>query len=369
MFNKYIYNILLDGVLIHKKRLSKIIFCIVLCLSALSAQASWRPMGYGNLGSLISCSSSIPIACFNASSVNVDYIYGSELTAIGPNGQQYRAQWIGIYGSFAGYITSLSPSTHCSISGCPSGFVIGEPGSFEGVPDLSPRTNMGCRSPGISCGPISYFYAQLGAPSEIGKPIPSSTDTVNVSVSIRSDEATWILLTDGPSGYYTGPFSGSVRGYQVGRSLPYMLYVCMDAQDGATCATSTVATAGLVPDFPLPPEVGDPVVCNFSTDGDIDLGTVDSSSASGRYASTYLYTQCTDDATVTARIQKSGGGNNQLQMGGLNMRVIFEDGSDTKTYSANTYQTQQIIWGQVTNAGTLTPGEYSQSMIVYLNYE
>ncbi|HHN8583797.1 TPA: hypothetical protein ACRR2I_004336 [Providencia rettgeri] len=200
---------------------------------------------------------------------------------------------------------------------------------------MAPSTNFGSRSLGFSCGPISYFYAQLGAPSEIGKPTPSSTDTVNVSVNIRSDEATWILLTDGPSGYYTGPFSGSVRRYKVGQSLPYMLYVYMDVQNGAACATSTVATAGLVPDFPLPPEVGDPVVCNFSIGGDIDLGTVDSSSASGRYASTYLYTQCTDDATVTARIQKSGGGNNQLQMGGLNMRVIFEDGSDRFPSTSN----------------------------------
>ncbi|MBG5898545.1 hypothetical protein I5E15_18625 [Providencia stuartii] len=111
------------------------------------------------------------------------------------------------------------------------------------------------------------------------------------------------------------------------------------------------------------------VYCNFTTDGDINLGIVDSSSASGRYASTYLYTQCTDDATVTATIQKSGGGNNLLQMGGLNLRVIFDNSSDTKTYSVNISQNSQIIWGQVTSVGALTPGDYSQSMVVYLNYE
>lgn len=215
-------------------------------------------------------------------------------------------------------------------------------------------------TPAMGSPSINYVDNNGKQGWQLSQSIPNLCSGENHSVFFS--EPIYLLITNGPSGYYI--YNGN-KYYAIQQGTPvYARYTMRGTYvyQGSAFESSTII---------IPPDTIDPVdvQCDFSIDGDIDLGAVDSSSASGRYASTYLYTQCTDDATVTAKIQKSGGGDNLLQMGGLNLRVIFDNSSDTKTYSANTSRNSQIIWGQVTSVGTLTPGEYSQSMVVYLNYE
>lgn len=187
--------------------------------------------------------------------------------------------------------------------------------------------------------------------------------TYDVAVDAYASEG-YIYASDrGPSGLYSLPGGKQAYAYR-DNARPLVALTMRIFTSGGTCMGTN--SESWLP--PVDPEIPN-IVCNFSTDGDIDLGILDSSSANNSYSQTYLYSQCTDDAIVTARIQKSGGGNNLLQLGGLSLRVIFDNSSDTKTYSVNTSRDSQIIWGQVTSVGTLTPGKYSQPMIVYLNYE
>lgn len=189
-------------------------------------------------------------------------------------------------------------------------------------------------------------------------------NNVNYNVALGADASEgYIYASDsGPSGLYSLPGGKQVYAYR-DNAKPLVALTMRILASGQCMGTNS---ENWLP--PVDPEMPN-IVCNFSTDGDIDLGVVDSSSANNRYSQTYLYSQCTDDAVVTARIKNSDGGNNLLQMGGLSLRVIFDNNSDTKTYSVNTNLDSQIIWGQVTSVGTLTPGKYSQPMIVYLNYE
>ncbi|EKT57306.1 hypothetical protein [Providencia sneebia] len=283
-----------------------------------------------------------------------------EWLGTGPDGKTYRVFTLKY--SFSGQITlTVDESFYSNIGNC----------EFNGEGDQKQLyVGWTVMQPGISgtiyssAGALysSGFSQGVGVQSRWrGIPVGQPTFTATFNNSSQSAD---VYITNGPQGIYTMPGGKMVYVHTDGErpnALPYAdIY-------GLSCG-AVLGVGESIPTEPIEPPAPD-IVCDFSTGGDIDLGVVDITSASNRYASTYLYTQCTDDATVTATIQKSGGGNNLLQMGGLNLRVIFDNSSDKKTYSANTSQNSQIIWGQVTSVGTLTPGDYSQSMVVYLNYE
>ncbi|MEY1577698.1 hypothetical protein AB7Z98_02335 [Providencia manganoxydans] len=353
--------------------MQSIIIFIVLTTTSMADQ--WKSQGH--LGTANDCSNSIVIvACLLVDNASYNVSMGDIITVKASNGANVTAQWQGITVSYQGRIgTRFDEYPLCGSGKCEIAVIAGQissdctsTGCFTGT---LPYPNDGCQYMGNNCSQLTGTYAwwasAFGSNSNDFSGFSSIVRKVN-SIQGNTSQPLWILVVNGPTGNYILPGGGTAYGYRQNEPIPVALAAAIEAsRDGKISGVGASAGVELVIVAP-PVEIPD-VYCNFTTDGDIDLGIVDSSNANNRYSQTYLYSQCTDDAIVTAKIQKSGGGNNLLQMGGLNLRVIFDNSSDTKTYSANTNRDSQIIWGQVTSVGTLTPGEYSQSMIVYLNYE
>lgn len=174
----------------------------------------------------------------------------------------------------------------------------------------------------------------------------------------------YVYVSDGPQGLYKMPGGKSVYVHtsgQVPNAVPYVdIY-------GLSCG-AVLGVGTVIPAEPIEPPQPD-IVCDFSTSGAIDLGVLDVTTANGASGTTELYSRCTGDATVTAVIRSADGKDNVAELGGLTIPVTFSNGTNTITYSANTGTNTQNIYARVSGATSLTPGEYSQSMIVYLNYE
>lgn len=355
-----------------RRILQSIIIFMVLTSASMADQ--WRSQG--NVGTASDCNKNNAIAvCLLIDNASYDISMGDVITVKASNGANVAAQWQGVTISYQGRIGSqFIQYPLCESGKCEVAVIAGQissdctpQGCFTGI---LPYPNNGCQYMGSNCSQLAGTYAwwapAYGGNSNDFSGFGSIVKKVN-NIQGSTSRPLWVLVVDGPTGNYTLPGGGGAYGYRQNEPIPMALAATSELSKGTLAGVGASAGVELIIVAP-PVEIPD-VYCNFTTDGDIDLGIVDSSNANNRYSQTYLYSQCTDDAIVTAKIQKSGGGNNLLQMGGLNLRVIFDNSSDTKTYSANTNRDSQIIWGQVTSVGTLTPGEYSQSMIVYLNYE
>ncbi|MCS3433871.1 hypothetical protein [Klebsiella sp. BIGb0407] len=183
--------------------------------------------------------------------------------------------------------------------------------------------------------------------------------------------AGYVYVTTGPSGIYFPDGNRSKPTYvhssqDIPNARPYLQV------DYSGC--DTIFRLG---DPPLPtPPIIDPsetIACNFSIDGNINLGTVDTTTALGTQGSTKLYTQCNGNTSVTATIGKSNDRNtNIITTGGLTIPVYFSSSgteSKTVTYAADETLRSQNVTAKITASDTLIPGEYTQSMIITLNYE
>ncbi|MEQ4693665.1 hypothetical protein [Providencia manganoxydans] len=348
---------------------------IFMVFTSISMADEWKYIG--DLGTGNDCNTPL-VMCLLIDSASYNISQGDVITVKASNGANVTAQWQGITISYQGRLgTRQSNYPLCATGKCEVGIIAGEissacvpTGCFTGT---LPRVNNGCQYVGINCSQTPYratwWASASGGNSSDFSGFPSSSGVKKVnSIQGSTSQPLWILVVDGPTGNYTLPGGGQAYGYRQNEPIPMAVAAIAEASISGN-VSGVGASAGIELVIVAPPVEEPDVFCNFATDGDIDLGVVDSSSANNRDSQTYLYSLCTGDATVTATIQKSGGGNNLLQMGGLNLRVIFDNSSDTKTYSANTSQNSQTIWGQVTSVGTLIPGDYSQSMVVYLNYE
>lgn len=175
----------------------------------------------------------------------------------------------------------------------------------------------------------------------------------------------YVYVSDGPAGMYTMPGGKNVYVHGAGKrpnAVPYAdIY-------GMTCG-SVLGVGTQMDTDPVEPTDPD-TYCEFSIEGAINLGVLDAGTANGASASTQLYTTCNADSTVTATLRGADVSDNVLTMGGLTIPVTFDEGGGNKlTYTANTGQTAQKINANVSSVGTVEPGTYSKSVIIYLNYQ
>ena len=180
----------------------------------------------------------------------------------------------------------------------------------------------------------------------------------------------YIYVTTGPSGIYHLEGNSSRLSY---------VYSSQDVPNARPYLQVDYSQCGTIFRLGDPPLVTPPVVdpnetiaCNFSVDGNINLGTVDITNAAGTQGSTRLYSQCNGAASVVAKIGKSNDRNsNIITIGGLTIPVYFDRAGEPQsiTYAVGENRISQNIIAKITGANALIPGEYTQSMVVSLDYQ
>lgn len=173
-----------------------------------------------------------------------------------------------------------------------------------------------------------------------------------------------VYVSNGPSGMYTMPGNGrKVYVHGPGQSpnvLPYSdIY-------GLSCG-DVVRIGVSIPSEPIEPPQPD-TVCNFWFDDNVlNLGVVDQTSASGSYVSEKINGQCNADASVNLRMSPQ-----DYLMGGLTVHLSFDNDYSSDKKSNWQLRENQIasstLRAEISNVGTLTPGEYSKSGVVYIDY-
>lgn len=182
----------------------------------------------------------------------------------------------------------------------------------------------------------------------------------------------YVYVTTGPSGIYNPVGSGS--------SKPTYVHSSQDIPNARPYLQVDYSQCGTIfrlgdPPLPTPPIIdpNETIACNFSIDGDINLGTVDTTTALGTQGSTKLYTQCNGSTSVTATIGKSNDrSTNIITNGGLTIPVYFDVSggtSKTLTYAAGESLVSHNVTAKIEAADSLVPGEYSEPMIITLNYQ
>lgn len=264
---------------------------------------------------------------------------------------------------FPGTITATFPSS-CYKSSAGS-FVMAGWGVYQPSVVTSFTQSMGAlySSPGNPVSAGSYYKIEW----ESGDVVPQGYQFTFRGQNLAGQ----VYVTTGPSGIYRPVGSSDKPTYvhssqDVPNARPYLQV------DYSACGT--IFRLG---DPPLPtPPIIDPnetVTCNFSINDDINLGTVDITTALGTQGSTKLYSQCNGSASVTATIGKSTNRNsNIITKGGLTIPVYFDGyGGEPKTltYPVGENFISHNITAKITSADTVIPGEYSESMIISINYE
>lgn len=175
-----------------------------------------------------------------------------------------------------------------------------------------------------------------------------------------------VYVSNGPAGIYTMPGGKQVYVHTAGQSpnaVPYADIYGLDCHGG-----SVLGVGVSIPTTPIEPPDPD-ITCTFSVSGPINLGSMDVTNALGRKGSTVLTTQCSGDTSVKGTIRAASGKDNIIQLAGLTIPVTFSNGTNQVTYSANTGTTTQTINAEVTGASGMVPGSYSESMVIYLDYD
>lgn len=264
---------------------------------------------------------------------------------------------------FPGTITATFPNSCYKTSG--ASWAMAGWGVYQPSVVTSFTQSMGAlySSPGSPQSAGSYYKLNW----DTGGPVPNG-----YQFTFRGQNLTgYVYVTTGPAGVYR-PFGSTDKPTYVHSSqdLP-------NARPYLQVDYSQCGTIFRLGDPPLPtPPIIDPnetITCNFSMDGNINLGTVDTTTASGTKGSTKLYTQCNGSTSVTATIGKSTDrSTNIITKGGLTIPVYFDASgvtSKTLTYAAGQSLISHNVTAEITAANALVPGVYSESMIITLNYQ
>jgi len=277
---------------------------------------------------------------------------------VGPDGNSYDVTTYRY--SYMGVISlSIDPAFYSAVGNC----------SFDG--NVQVFVGWTVMQPGItgnvynSAG-ASYFdgfSGGVGVQSRwVGVPNgkPEFIATFN-----NSSLYSFVYVSTGPQGLYTMPGGKRVYVHNAGmtpNSVPYTdIY-------GLNCG-AVLGVGTTLPSEPLVPETPN-LSCNFSMSGDINLGSVDKTTALGTSGSTILQSICSGDADVIATIRTTKDMSNVIQMGGLTIPVTFDNNTGKLTYQVRntTALTLTKITAQITAVASTTPGEYSEAMIVSLSY-
>lgn len=186
-----------------------------------------------------------------------------------------------------------------------------------------------------------------------------------VATFSRPTLAAEVYVTNGPRGIYKMPGSGrEVYVHGDGQSPNVLPYSDMY---GLSCGDQAILSVGdPIPTDPIEPPTPD-IVCNFDFDDNVlNLGTVDQTSAAYTSVSTNLNGYCNADASVDLEVLPS-----RMEMGGLTIELMFDNDSDEKSgwYLNENRSDRTPLKAVITDVGTVTPGTYSKSGIVRINYE
>lgn len=278
-------------------------------------------------------------------------------TGAGPDGKSYPVTTYRY--SYNGVISlSIDPAFYAAVGNCSFtdsvqvfvGWTVMQPGITGTVYNSAGASFFD----GFSGG-VGVQSRWVGVPS--GK--PEFIATFN-----NSGLYSYVYVSTGPQGMYTMPSGKRVYVHNAGmtpNAVPYTdIY-------GLTCG-AVLGVGTTLPSDPIVPITPD-LSCNFAVTGNINLGSVDQSTALGTNASTTLQSICSGDADVIATIHTTKDMSNIIEVGGLTIPVTFDNNEDEITYKVKeNITTFTQIKAQITASASPQPGEYTQSMIVTLSY-